>query len=568
MADRVTVLLKRLRKPLDHKAKPLPKFILENAALPERTYYQMGGVARYLAQPCSFAEVRESINFACSNALPIAVLGTGSNSVFCDGTFDGLVIALNKLSSWYWESETCLYAEAGVTNTEVAEICLAHNRKGASWMFRMPGQLGATVRMNARCFGGEISQIAIQVITIDSAGCLRTRVGSEIFRGYKDTLLMQTPEIVLATRLNFPDCDVPETLLAHMESCEAERHSKHHFDHPSCGSTFKNNYAVGKPSGRVFDELGLKGTRVGDSEVSAFHANFVWNLGRATTQDFLLLTAQMREVAMKAGADLELEVQPIGVFSRDLYQRCGMEKLGPALLQQDKYWVGLFSDTSLKETKTSYPHLLSDAPFQTYTRSMYDGLINIFARVEQLTSLSVARARPDTALLKWSCRVEGDVSKIFPLLPPASDGSFVDELWKYSVAEVFVADATQPGCYFEFELTPNLHWIALHFEKPRTRQKGFENASAALWPITKLTRFSEKNAFGFYFSYAALKPLLSSNEIRIQSMLSLGNGRYFLAPHWKSRQTQYETHDHEIQFVQSSPDFHQPDRFWKLSLKD
>lgn len=101
-----------------------------------------------------------------------------------------------------------------------------------------------------------------------------------------------------------------------MLQCERDRHGKHHFDFPSCGSTFKNNYAVGKPSGQVFDELQLKGFRSGGAEVSQFHANFVWRKsGEATAIDMLSVAGHMRQTALQQKSyELELEVQPIGLF--------------------------------------------------------------------------------------------------------------------------------------------------------------------------------------------------------------------------------------------------------------
>lgn len=103
---------------------------------------------------------------------------------------------------------------------------MAVNRGGASWMYRMPGQLGASVRMNARCYGGEISQIVSQVITIDTDGILKTYSFEDVFKGYKSTLLMNKPEIVVAARLFLPQKVSADKLIQHMHECEADRHKK------------------------------------------------------------------------------------------------------------------------------------------------------------------------------------------------------------------------------------------------------------------------------------------------------------------------------------------------------
>src|SRR6185503_7839352 len=100
----------------------LPNFIQNNTSITENTYYKMGGVARYFARPKNIVEVQQSLFFCKQHQLPCAILGCGSNSVYADGVFDGFILSLQNLNSWHWESEEYLFVEAGVTNTEVAEI--------------------------------------------------------------------------------------------------------------------------------------------------------------------------------------------------------------------------------------------------------------------------------------------------------------------------------------------------------------------------------------------------------------------------------------------------------------
>ena len=152
---------------------PLPHCVVSHQHVGSTTYYGIGGVAEYYSQPRSVAELQHAIRWAKAQELPIAVLGCGSNALVSDGHLNALVICLSELKVCFWENDSVLYAEAGVSNTEIAEVCLDAGRNGATWMYRMPGHLGATVRMNARCFGGEISQIAVDIFTIDTHGKLK-----------------------------------------------------------------------------------------------------------------------------------------------------------------------------------------------------------------------------------------------------------------------------------------------------------------------------------------------------------------------------------------------------------
>ncbi|MFZ9520340.1 MAG: UDP-N-acetylmuramate dehydrogenase [Silvanigrellaceae bacterium] len=548
------------------KSDARPECIEQHRSIAGSTYYGIGGQARYFASPGSVAEIRSCLNWALQNKLPVAVLGCGSNLLFADGEFNGLVLCLSGMTNAYWETNNTLYVEAGVSNTEIAEICLDAGRAGAAWMYRMPGHLGATVRMNARCYGGEISQIAESVFTIDVHGCLHIYKGKDVFHGYKKTLLMDSPEIVVAARLKFPSTAAREELLEFMLTCEADRHRKHHFDHPSCGSTFKNNYQVGRPSGQVFDECSLKGTRKGQSEVSQFHANFVWNLGGASAHDMLSLAAHMRERALTLkNADLELEVQPIGLFDQQIYDGCAMNRLGPSIKDHSSQWVGLLwhANSTVQEPTVQWPKTLMQSPFHQYFRTPGAGQADVHVQLIQMISIEEAKMHPDKPFLRWeTVRNSGTWSGIFPISPDHPPG-FLDELWTSSVSELFIAHGNQnSGEYLEFEMTPEGHWIAIAFDAPRKRKAGHQIPKKELWP--QLNWQVEENQMACDFPYKLLAPLLFKNELRVQACLSLGGEGWFLAPHWapsESNECWDTQHKPDVK-----PDFHQPQRFWRVAL--
>lgn len=553
-----------------------PACIVSNHDVGNTTYYGIGGVARYYCQPHSLLELRQSLGWARQQRLPVAVLGCGSNALVSDGQLNALIICLSELKTCYWENDQTLYAEAGVSNTEIAEVCLDAGRDGASWMYRMPGHLGATVRMNARCFGGEISQIASEIFTIDTRGQLRVRAGSDVFHGYKKTLLMDAPEIVLAARLTLPTQAPREDILGHMLECENERLKKHHFDYPSCGSTFKNNYAVGRPSGHVFDACGLKGTTIGQSQVSEFHANFVWNLGGTSAYNMLTLAAHMRECALtQQQADLELEVQPIGLFDETLFSACAMSRLGPSVADERQRWVGLLWHPRQEEQpedqrqpptqSAALEALLFEAPYLHYSRMPGAGCPDLVGRLVQLTTLAEAEQQPDRPFLRWDTaqkKPEQNWQQLFPLSPTTPAG-FVDELWNFSVSEVFFASGKENDThYMEFECTPAGHWVALAFDAPRRRTPEHLSPRAELWPGVAV--ICRPDQLSLTFSYATLAPLIHAGHIKMQGCLSLGNNALHLAPHWApSGNTEcWDTQDRP----DVKPDFHQPHRFWDIDL--
>lgn len=523
-------------------------YVEQNISLKEKTYFKMGGIAQFFATPGSLPEIIELIHLAKHNHLPIAVLGEGSNCVFSDEMFDGVVLSLQKFSKWWWESETVLFAESGVTNTDIANICLEKERKNASWMYRMPGQIGASVRMNARCYNGEISQIATEILTIDTNGHLHAYCAQDVFKGYKNTYFMHTPEIIIGVRFSFPEKESREKLQAHMTFCEDNRNSKFHFLYPSCGSTFKNNYEYGKPSGQIFDELGLKGVARGDSEISVHHGNFIWNKNRSQTADMLALSAFMRKEAReKLNVELNLEVQPIGAFTPEQFKSCGMEHSGPYIQQNETYLTGFFYEPRLQNNETIFPKCIFSSFFTEYFCAVQKNVLDVCVKILQLRSFENAQKNEHAPFLKWVTICGADYKTVFPFVPPHHA---THALWEYSVSEIFFSHPTLPF-YLECEITPSGEFLMLEFEDIR-KQK---NNTESLKPLNCMP--ASKNSenrfeFGLELSFAQLKHLIFNQTIRLQCALSLGNQKYFLAPYWTAQI--------------DKPDFHQPSLFLNVHL--
>ena len=125
------------------------------------------------------------------------MLGGGTNSLVLDDYFPGAVIVFSKMTSIRVEKNNQLVCGAGANNTVIAQTACKSSLSGISWMNRLPGQIGATVRMNARCYGGEISQVVTAVKAVLPDGTIQTFTPADgIFKGYKDTLFMDNGAIV------------------------------------------------------------------------------------------------------------------------------------------------------------------------------------------------------------------------------------------------------------------------------------------------------------------------------------------------------------------------------------
>lgn len=282
------------------------------------SYYKTGGVCSNSHFPSSTVELQKIIKSLYDSKTPYFILGAGSNSLVLDDDYKGDVLCmihLNKATVWK-EQIVC---QAGITNREVTELAYRNGLKGLSWMHGLPGQIGGTVRMNARCYGGEISQIVTEVLVVTKDGALKTyKDPKKVFRGYKDTLIMDTGEIVAEVTISLSNGE-KESIRQKMDQNYSDRKAKKQFDFPSCGCVFKNDYTVGISSGMLLEHAGVKKIKSTKVMVNPLHANFLFNLGNASSTDILEFTLLMREkVYEKFGVFLEYEMEILGNLTGDL----------------------------------------------------------------------------------------------------------------------------------------------------------------------------------------------------------------------------------------------------------
>jgi UDP-N-acetylmuramate dehydrogenase len=292
--------------------------ILRDVSLRPFSYYQTGGTCSYFLQPHTVDELVEALKMLRPKNLPLFVLGGGTNSLVSDSHWDGVVVHLGLMKNITLSTETSLLVQAGATNSEVAVKALEQGLQGAAWMYRLPGQLGGTVRMNARCYGGEISQVVREVVSVDHTGQLTrwctTPEEKNVFQGYKKTVFMQQPQIITEVLIKLEHGN-PKAIQDEMNFCENDRVSKHQFDYPSCGCVFKNHYipGVSVPSGKLIEMAGMKGMRHNGAVVSEFHANFIYNDKSATSQDIWSLSQMVRKKVLEtSGIELEYEMEVLG----------------------------------------------------------------------------------------------------------------------------------------------------------------------------------------------------------------------------------------------------------------
>lgn len=289
--------------------------------LSDLSYFKTGGTCDALYAPTSLAELQAALRTLQHERMPYFILGGGTNSLVSDEHWPGAVVSLHRMTTIDHTTDKLVTCQAGVANRSFVEHCHAHSLTGAEWMTALPGQMGATVRMNARCYGGEISGLVHRVTAITAAGKVRVYdQPRDVFHGYKDTLFMRNAETIAAVTLRLRHGD-KDMIAARMAEVEGDRVRKGQFLYPSCGCVFKNDYEVGVPSGVLLDKAGVRQFSQPRVFINPQHANFIFNVG-GSSEEIVTLSLKMREAVYRQ-------------FS--VWLRYEMEFLGsfPAVLQQD-----------------------------------------------------------------------------------------------------------------------------------------------------------------------------------------------------------------------------------------
>ncbi|MDD4352333.1 MAG: UDP-N-acetylmuramate dehydrogenase [Candidatus Gracilibacteria bacterium] len=274
--------------------------LLENESLAKYSYYRIGGPARYFYIAKSNSDFAELLKLAKKEDLKVFVLGAGSNVLFADEGFDGLVVK-NECRQIKIDG-TFVKVEAGALLKDVILKAREHNLQGLENLWGLPGTIGAAVRGNAGSFGTEIGNFIKEVRILEDLKEL-TLDRAELEFAYRSSKLKSKGGVVLEVTLELQQVKN----LPSLEEFSQKRQAKQPPGF-SCGSFFQN--PVGdKSAGQLIEEAGLKGLRIGGAQISEKHANFILNVDNASFADLIELKNQIQKaVKDKFGIELEPEV--------------------------------------------------------------------------------------------------------------------------------------------------------------------------------------------------------------------------------------------------------------------
>ena len=320
--------------------------------LSARTSFKIGGKAALLAEPSDVQSLAELLTAIKIKAAPHFVLGGGSNVLFSDSGFDGIIVSTKKLcgieiveshsgNERIAQDQDCAAQDDGAKNGQkaiiraaagesVAALVSFAEREGLAGLEEfagLPGTVGGAAFMNARCFGKEISDTVQKISWLEwsqeeGAFVQREAVFPKEAWAYKKSPFNNSDSggkslmsggganekiVTAADFLTVPGKkkEIAQKAAAFIQ----ERKNKGHYKAPCAGSVFKNNRAFGRPTGKIIDELGLKGEKRGGAQIAPFHGNIIINAGGASSADVRALIGLCKSRAKeKFGFDLEEEI--------------------------------------------------------------------------------------------------------------------------------------------------------------------------------------------------------------------------------------------------------------------
>jgi UDP-N-acetylmuramate dehydrogenase len=286
-----------------------------NEPMSKHTTFRIGGPADCWLCPHPDGNYPDScaalLGKFAAKGIPVFILGGGANILVSDSGIRGIVLdtTLCKGSTVTAEG-LCL--KSGTSLDTAAEIAANAGLSGLEFLAGMPGCVGGALWMNARCYGSEIADVFLSAQVIDygeKTPQIIQITGKNGF-AYKKSPFQGKKQFIVSVNFTLSTGD-EQAIRSKMEQYRRDREDKGHYLFPCAGSAFKNNHEFGKPTGRIIDELGLRGFTIGGAQIAPFHGNIVINTGNASAVD---VRAVMDAVAAKVKATTGFTLDPEIIF--------------------------------------------------------------------------------------------------------------------------------------------------------------------------------------------------------------------------------------------------------------
>ena len=284
--------------------------VSQNEPMSKRTSYGVGGPAKYYVTVYSVKALRDVIELCLEYKVNYKIIGNGTNLLFSDKGFDGVVISTKGLNTLRHDKGK-IYAMSGVTLCDLVLFSAEYNLYGGEALMGIPATVGGAIVMNAGAFGSSLGDFIKSVTTVKN-GKLCVYDKEECEFGYRKSIFLGLGEPIISAEFDFinvPNGEISKELI---DKCKNSR-KQNQPSGKSCGCVFKN--PTGDYAGRIIDQAGLKGFELGRASVSQKHANFIVTKPGATSSEVYLLIKYIKEkIKSEFNISLQEEVEFVGEF--------------------------------------------------------------------------------------------------------------------------------------------------------------------------------------------------------------------------------------------------------------
>ncbi len=287
--------------------------IFQQVPTKDLTTFRVGGPCDILVEPEDEEALISVYRYLNERGLRHMIVGNGSNFFVSDQGYRGVFLKIGKKLSNIEIDGTELTIQAGATNYTIGEFAIKEGLSGFEFCAGIPGTIGGAVFMNAGAYGGEIKDVIKSArVLFKGADEVVELSGEELSLSYRNSIFHEKKGLILSVKLNLKEgnsLDIRE----YTKELMGRRKLKQPLEYPSAGSFFKR--PTGYYAGKLIEDAGLRGFKVGDAQVSEKHCGFVINRGNATAEDLLKLRDEVsKRVKREFGVDLEMEVRIIGEY--------------------------------------------------------------------------------------------------------------------------------------------------------------------------------------------------------------------------------------------------------------
>jgi len=287
-----------------------PHQILANVPMKEHTSMRVGGEADIMVLPSSKQEIVEVKRYLQKSGVPHFVMGNGTNLIVMDSGYKGVIIKISGNYSNITAELDEITVQAGANISAVSNMACKNSLSGLEFAEGIPGTVGGAVAMNAGAYDGEMKNVVSETVCMNEEAEEIVLRGTEHEFGYRTSRIQKERLIVLDVKMKLQKGD-PVAISEKMRRFNQLRREKQPLSLPSAGSVFKR--PEGFFAGKLIQDAGLRGFRIGGAQVSEKHCGFIVNTGGATASDIINLIRHIQDtVYRRAGVMLEPEVRILG----------------------------------------------------------------------------------------------------------------------------------------------------------------------------------------------------------------------------------------------------------------